>query len=61
MITVTKEDGTKVVLTDLEVQFVVSHWYTNDTTDIFQTDNGEDLEEYIDVFNGEGVLVEITD
>ncbi len=61
MITVTKEDGTKVVLTDLEVEFVVSHWYTNDTTDIFQTDNGEDLEEYIDVFNGEGVLVEITD
>ena len=61
MITVTKEDGTKVVLTDLEVQFVVSHWYTNDTTDIFQTDNGEDLEEYIDVYNGDGVLIEVHD
>ena len=61
MITVTKEDGTKVVLTDLEVQFVVSHWYTNDTTDIFQTDNGEDLEEYIDVYNGDGVLIEVND
>ena len=61
MITVTKEDGTKVVLTDLEVQFVVSHWYTNDTTDIFQTDNGEDLEEYIDVYNGDVVLIEVHD
>ncbi len=61
MITVTKEDGTKVVLTDLEVEFVVSHWYTNDTTDIFQTDNGEDLEEYIDVYNGDGVLIEVND
>ena len=61
MITVTKEDGTKVVLTDLEVEFIVAHWYTNDTTDIFQTDNGEDLEEYIDVYNGDGVLIEVHD
>ena len=61
MITITKEDGTKVVLTDLEVEFVVSHWYTNYTTDIFQTDNGEDLEEYIDVYNGDGVLIEVND
>ena len=47
---VIEKDGNKVFLTEDEVKCIVNEWYLNGMTpDIFQDEDGNDLEEYLDV------------
>ena len=36
-------------LTDIEVIYIVKEWYLNLTSEILQTEEGDDLEEYLDM------------